>query len=89
VLLGPTGGYLVGFIFAALITGFAYETSSRLIKISGLVAATMTIYLFGVAWLIFSLNVGFFPAVVAGVLPFIIFDLIKAGAAYLIAQRLP
>src|SRR5512136_390785 len=28
VLLGPTGGYLIGFIFAALATGLAYECPS-------------------------------------------------------------
>src|SRR5512136_1237114 len=39
VLLGPTGGYLIGFIFAALATGLAYEHPSRPIRICGLVLA--------------------------------------------------
>jgi biotin transport system substrate-specific component len=87
-LLGPTGGYLIGFIFAALVTGLAYEHETRPVRICGLVAATLVIYTFGVAWLMYSLGLGFFPAFTAGVLPFIAGDVIKAGAAYLIAERL-
>jgi biotin transport system substrate-specific component len=89
VLLGPTGGYLVGFIFAALATGLAYESPSRPVHICGLVLATLLIYAGGIGWLMYSLDREFFPAFIAGALPFIIGDTIKAGAAYLIAERLP
>jgi len=88
VLLGPSGGYLIGFIFAALITGLAYEQDSKLIRIGGIVIATGVIYLFGVAWLMYSLKLGFLPAITTGVLPFIAGDAIKAAAAYLIGQRI-
>ena len=89
VLLGPTGGYLIGFIVAALISGLAYEYPSRPVRICGLVAATLVIYTFGIVWLMYSLGREFLPAFYAGALPFIIGDAIKAGAAYLIAERLP
>lgn len=89
VLLGPSGGYLIGFIFAALIAGLFWEHESPVLRIGGLIAATGVIYLFGVAWLMFSLQLGFIPAVTAGVLPFLIGDAIKAGAAYIIGRRLP
>jgi biotin transport system substrate-specific component len=89
VLLGPTGGYLVGFIFAAIIVGLAYEHESKYVRIGGLAAATVIIYAFGVAWLMYSLGRDFIPAFMAGVLPFIIGDMIKACAAYMIAERLP
>ena len=88
VLLGPTGGYLIGFVFAALIVGLAYEKKSRYLHIGGLVAGTVIIWLFGMAWLMYSLGMGLIPAVSAGVLPFMIGDAIKAGAAYTIAGRL-
>jgi biotin transport system substrate-specific component len=88
VLLGPSGGYLIGFIFAGLVAGLAYEHKTRIVRIGGLVAATGVIYLFGVAWLMYSLKLGFIPAVVTGVLPFILGDVIKATAAYLIGERL-
>ncbi len=67
VLLGPTGGYLIGFIFAALIVGLAYEHTSETIRITGLIAGTIVIYIFGLAWLMYSLAIGFVPAVISGV----------------------
>ena len=42
VLLGPTGGFLLGFIPAALIVGLAYERQSAKIRVLGLIAATGT-----------------------------------------------
>jgi biotin transport system substrate-specific component len=89
VLLGPTGGYLIGFILAGLAAGLAYEHTSRPVRICGLITATLVIYTFGIGWLMYSLSRGFFPAFVAGVLPFIPGDVIKAGTAYLIAEKLP
>ena len=89
VLLGPTGGFLIGFVVAAIATGLAYEHPQRTLRMVGLTAATLIIYACGMAWLMYSLDMGILPALAAGALPFIIGDAIKAGAAYLIARRLP
>jgi biotin transport system substrate-specific component len=89
VLLGPTGGFLIGFIFASLVIGFAYEHESVTFRFTGLLAGTGIIYLFGVAWLMYSLTTQLIPAVISGVLPFIPGDVIKVYAAYMIAKRLP
>lgn len=89
VLLGPTGGYLAGFLAAALLTGLAFESGSRYLWILGLSAGTGAIYLCGVAWLMYSTGLGLPAAVVLGVLPFLPGDILKATAAYLIAPRLP
>ena len=51
VLLGPTGGYLIGFVFAALVVGLAYERKEKYLHIAGIALGTVIIYLFGVAWL--------------------------------------
>jgi len=40
VLLGPSGGYIIGFILAAGIVGFAYEKNTRRSKITGIIAGT-------------------------------------------------
>lgn len=88
VLLGPTGGYLIGFIFAALAVGLAYERTSRYVHVAGLAAGTAVIYLCGMSWLMFSTGMGLLPAFFAGVIPFIIGDTLKAGATYLIARQL-
>jgi len=89
MLLGPTGGYLIGFVFAALVVGFAYEHKSVTFRIAGLLAGTGITYVCGVAWLMYSLTTGLIPAVISGVLLFIPGDVIKIYAAYMIAKRLP
>ena len=88
VLLGPTGGYLIGFVFAALVAGLAYEHTSRIIRVFGLIGATLVIYLFGLAWLMYSLQLEFSAAVITGVLPFLPGCALKAAVAYLIGERL-
>jgi biotin transport system substrate-specific component len=89
ILLGPTGGFLAGFVLAAIIVGLCYECKSSGLKIIGLLAGTGIIYLCGVSWLMYSLSIGFFPAVISGVLPFVPGDAIKGYAVYKIAGRLP
>lgn len=88
VLLGPTGGYIVGFIGAALVAGLAYEHASEKVRVAGLVLATAVIYLFGVSWLALSTGMGLWTAAVGGMLPFLPGDAFKAAAAYLVARRL-
>jgi biotin transport system substrate-specific component len=88
VLFGPTGGFLIGFIPAALVVGFAYECSRREIWITGLVLATVLIYGFGTGWLILSTGMSLTAAILAGIIPFLPGDAVKCAAAYLIAIRL-
>ena len=78
-----------GRFFDALVTGLAYECSSKFVHIGGIAAATLVIYACGTGWLMYSLDLEFLPAFTAGVLPFIAGDAVKAGAAYMIAERLP
>jgi biotin transport system substrate-specific component len=89
VLLGPTGGYLIGFIIAAAAVGLAYESASRTVRITGLAIGTLVTLFFGMMWLMFSAGMCLVPALVAGVLPFIPGGALKAGIVYLIAERLP
>jgi biotin transport system substrate-specific component len=89
VLLGPTGGYLIGFIVAALAVGLAYESASRPVRAAGLAIGTLVTLLFGMMWLMLSAGMSLVPAFVAGALPFIPGGALKAGAVYLIAERLP
>ena len=84
VLLGPTGGYLVGFVVAAYLIGLlAARGLDRRIPSAFLafLAGEAVIYLFGVAWL--SVFLGFQRAIMAGFLPFLIGDALKLVAAAL------
>lgn len=87
-LLGPTGGYLVGFIFAAFLAGLLVEKIMRkknfiLALFAGLLGV-IAIYLFGSLWLWFWLSVinhghaTILTAYSLGIKPFILVDLLKA-----------
>jgi len=79
VLLGATGGYLLGFIAAAYVTGLLAERGwDRRIEttILAMVFGNMVIYTFGLLWL--CCLAGFSRTVlVMGLYPFIIGDLLK------------
>jgi biotin transport system substrate-specific component len=81
-LVGPTGGYLVGFVAAAAIVGWAAErgwTRSVPRTIVAMLVAEAALYAFGLAWLSrFPLPVGLLEA---GFLPFVAGDLYKIALA--------
>ena len=77
-LLGPTGGYLIGYIVAAYVVGYVFEKSknkSFLDCFDSLLIGNFVIYFFGVLWL--SNFVGIKKAIFLGFLPFIIIDILK------------
>jgi biotin transport system substrate-specific component len=81
---GPTLGYLVGFLAAAALTGFLAERGlDRKVStaILAFLAGQAVIYLFGIAWL--SVLLGFQKAILAGLMPFLLGDALKIGAAAL------
>lgn len=80
--LGPTGGYLVGFVAAAAVVGLLAERGwdrGRLTTVLAMVVGNLVIYTFGVGWL--STLIGFQPALANGVYPFLIGDAIKIALA--------
>jgi len=85
-LAGPTGGYLVGFIFMAYIAGIIIEKCNYQIVISilGLIFATLIAYLFGTIWFVIQAKCTFAYAVGVCVAPFLLGDFIKIGIAALI-----
>lgn len=78
-LAGPTGGYLIGFIFMVLICGFVMEKSrvNAGITIIGMIAGTLVAYLFGTVWFVFSMQCEVWYALTVCVFPFIPFDIAK------------
>ena len=59
-LLGPTGGYLIGFIPMTIICGFAFEKfSNHGMQIVGLAIGTIVADIFGTAWLAIEAHLTF------------------------------
>ncbi len=98
VLAGPTGGYIIGYIMAALIIGlildkwFRSENRSTgrtyavlaLAMIAGLAAC----YLLGTLWFIVSTGTGVWASLTACVFPFLIGDAVKIIAAIILVKKL-
>jgi biotin transport system substrate-specific component len=85
-MLGPTGGYLVGFIPAAALVGWLAERGfdrNLLTTLAAMVAGNLVIYAFGLAWLTQIIG-SFDTALSAGMYPFLLGDAIKAVLAALL-----
>jgi biotin transport system substrate-specific component len=94
VLLGPTGGYLLGFVVGAFL-GSAVRVSmldfGRPTLASDVAAVTVTIVgIYGLGWVQLMLVTQITPlaAFMAGVVPFTVTDIIKAAAAIGVARML-
>ena len=89
-LFGPTGGYLIGFIFMAFICGIFIDKFSNKIYMCflGMVLGTIVTYLFGTAWLSYEAPMAFNNALVVGVLPFIPGDIVKIIIASIIGPQI-
>lgn len=85
-LMGPTGGYILGFFAASVLVGVAYRAQSALVRCGGIVLGTVAIYLIGGAWLAQFIPLETVWA--AGVLPFLAGDAVKGLLVLLIAGRL-
>ncbi|MBI4183792.1 MAG: biotin transporter BioY [Proteobacteria bacterium] len=106
-LAGPTGGYLLSYPFVAVLVGWLFERGwgrSALAAGAALLIGNLLIYVPGLAWLsvFLALSKGlsaaaaFAQAVAAGLLPFLLGDLLKlalaaafvqAGERYVLARR--
>lgn len=82
-IIGPTGGYLIGYIAVTLIAGWFADRFERKVvfHVLGMILGTAALYFLGTAWMGYSLNLSFKAAVTAGVLPYIPLDIIKIAAA--------
>jgi biotin transport system substrate-specific component len=84
VIWGATGGYLVGFVVAAILVGRLAELGwdRRFTGSLGATAiGTTAIYAIGVPWLAVSTGLSGGEAVEKGLLPFLGYDIVKALAA--------
>jgi biotin transport system substrate-specific component len=84
VVLGATGGYIVGFVLAGALVGRLAELGWDR-RIGGAIGATflgsLTIYAIGVPWLAATTGMSLGDAIMDGMVPFLAVDALKALAA--------
>jgi biotin transport system substrate-specific component len=91
-LLGPTAGYLIGFVAAAFTTGWLSERGwdrSMLLLFVAMGIGHLIILGCGFAWLAFGIKLGLEKAWLVGIAPFVLASAIKSalGAAWIPAVR--
>lgn len=88
-LVGPTGGYIIGFIFIALIGGFFADKfgGKFVMSLVGMVLGTAVCYLFGSLWLAYQMGLTLKQALIGGVVPYIAFDCVKMVFAVLLGKQ--
>ncbi len=95
VILGTTGGYMIGWIFSGLVIGFLRKVIGvkPWAQAFSLLAGLFVCYGFGTAWfwIVYTKTTGFvslWTALVWCVFPFLIPDLIKLGLVLIVTRRL-
>ena len=94
-LAGPTGGYIIGFLFSALVMWAMEKLPGKksIMQIVSMVVGLVVCYAFGTAWFMVVYGkangpVGLVTALGWCVFPFIIPDLIKIALAYVLSRKL-
>lgn len=94
-LLGPTGGYIIGFLFSALVYGLVTRLfgEKTLAAVIGMALGLLVCYAFGTAWFVYVYSrrvaaIGLMQALGMCVFPFLIPDGVKIACAVLLVSRL-
>ena len=92
VVLGVTGGYIIGYIPMAFVIGLLCDKFARsrsgaskiAVMIASMIAGTAVLYTIGTAWFIAQTHMTLGAAMAACVLPFLPLDLVKIVAVALV-----
>ena len=89
-IVGPTGGYLIGYLPAVFLIGkIANRTPPRvLFDVLAMICGSVALYACGIAWLKILTGMTAAKALAVGMVPFLIGDALKIAAAAAIAKAL-
>ncbi len=89
VLLGPTGGFLCGYLMLVGIAGWVSDKNdSTVVRGVSFSCGMILLYLCGGVWYTVSTHVSFWAALSVCVLPFLPFDVVKITAATVLSPKL-
>jgi len=86
-MVGPTGGYLLGYLIASWLVGRLAAGRGTRMRICAMLAGMVPIYAIGAAWLAAYVPVD--QIVAAGILPFILGDIVKIGVVAAVGLVVP
>ncbi len=97
-LLGPTGGFLLGYPLSAFVAGLIFDPHRKTVHEGNVpifprallasIAAALVLYVPGLLWLMTSLGLSFSAAFSVAAIPFVPGDLLKAVGAAASARTL-
>ncbi len=91
VVFGPTGGYLLGFVAAALVIGLIVRLRNRPgfpWHVLAMTLGTLVVYLLGVVQLSLTARLSLEKAIAVGAIPFLPGDALKIVAAAMLTTRM-
>lgn len=95
IITGPTGGYIIGYVFAAITVGLMAAGTEKLpakrsvLRLALACIAGMAVcYAFGTIWYVLLTGTGMWAALVACVFPFLPGDAVKIILAVILIHRL-
>jgi len=90
-LVGPTGGFLAGFVLCAWLTGLIAgqdPSISFLRAVLAISSGMLCLYACGIVWLAHVTGLGILTAISVGALPYLLPDLVKVCLAAVLGIRL-
>lgn len=88
VVVGPTGGYIIGFIAMAFIIGFVARQKNKILLALGVYIGLAVEFVFGVMQLKWVLGLSMEDALISGLYPFLLKDIIMAGLGTIVALQI-
>jgi biotin transport system substrate-specific component len=89
-IIGPTGGYLLGYLPAVAAAGALSHIHKKrwYLDLAGAICGSLIVYACGVPWLKMVAGLSWQAAVGAGMLPFLIGDAVKIAAAVWVVRAI-
>ena len=88
-LVGPTGGYIIGFLFTVYISSlFIHMKKGIIFDVIGMITGLALCYILGTIWFSYQQGKGFIASLLLCVVPFLIGDAIKMIVAVILGTQI-
>ena len=88
-LVGPTGGYIIGFLFTVYISSlFIHMKKAIIFDVIGMITGLALCYILGTIWFSYQQGKGFIASLLLCVVPFLIGDAIKIIVAVILGTQI-